>query len=145
MILLSIFKGNRTKWLLYMHAKSCRAPPIEIWFSLFFPEISLLFPAFFPTFWDYQSLLFPYFLQESRWKPWVMFCKFCWFQSHVKLPLLRYCHCLACLKFTISFLWNALLLIYFITAVMLLFFIILCHDVTILRYDVIIPDSALDF
>ena len=38
-------------------AKSCRAPPVGI-FSLYFSEVSLLFPSFCPTFWDYRSLLF---------------------------------------------------------------------------------------
>ena len=32
--------------------------------------ISLLLPAFCPTFWGYQSLLLPYFLLESWCKPW---------------------------------------------------------------------------
>ena len=67
--LLSILKENKAKWLLIMHTKSCRAPAVGIIFSQFFSEISLLFPAFSPAFWDYQSLLFPYFLLESRWKP----------------------------------------------------------------------------
>ena len=85
---LYIFKENRAKWLLIMQAKSCHVPPVGIIFSLFFSEISILFPAF--------CLLFgtttPYF-----------FSTFCWIYSYQGAPQTTSLQCFFCYLMKVEF------------------------------------------